>query len=910
MLQIVQKNLVLLFSTVNIPSNATLKANLMYTHGICKTSNSLTTLRMCLNHTQHYHSKPFLPQPSFIKNGMPHTNNNVQVLRVYNQLVSSCRQLGRDKIAKVRSTFTRKMNKGNLQPRRETLGKLVLMGSFLAPTMSFNNTSVEKKTPVIEITRKAKKTRSYLMELLLEIYEAFRLCLRALRLVTTFMPIFALYPMTFFGERSKELWWYLLLRGIEFSGPILIKLGQWASTRRDLFPDSCCRQFAKLQRSVKPHSWKYTKYMMKKSFGPDWRKIFVKFDNNRNPVGSGCVAQVYKVWMSAEAITDEEILTEILSEMEDDVSDSFEGMHVIGFRSLLGLDDGEEVKQKRIIEEWREKRDQMRREAEEKERRRAGIEKEEQNVDLHDVVLEKEKEEMSKVDPENGEKRVKNNETGMIKGNKEFVVESSVDESGKELVEINTGIMKENEQILDICASAVVNRKKQLDIVLDRDLEKKAEKIKEITSDNQLLEKFYKEDCKDTTSSFQSENDASGKSDVDVLTVTENLVAELVNTEEDQQRQADLEPDEEPFEDTTEHSLVEEWQEGVHDKSLPLEEAPPEDLDGLVPVAVKVLHPGIYSCFRRDLKIMKACASFISAIYPPLKWLSLPQCVQEFAEVMSYQIDLKLEAENLELFAENFADNPYVRFPRILRPYVTRKVLVETFEEGEQMIDFIGTTGEDKPAELKKRLAEIGVDALLKMVFVDNLVHGDLHPGNILVQNNSAKEEGSNAASGDVVKFMMVDVGCDTFVMHVEPDPNPLRICLLDCGVASRLKEKDLANFKAVFRQVVFGDGESVADLFLNNSEHCCKDPEAFKAEMTSLVNSAREDTIALSQIDVGVLLQQVLGILLRHQVRLESAFSAVVLAVFVLEGLGRTLDPNMDILERARPILVTGKVK
>ncbi|XP_063605074.1 uncharacterized aarF domain-containing protein kinase 2-like isoform X3 [Penaeus indicus] len=777
MFQIVQKNLVLLIPTVNIPSNALLKASLICNQSISKTSNSLTTLKMCLNHIQHYSSKSFLPPPSLIKSGVPYTNNNVQVLRVYNQLVSSCRQLGRDRIVKVRSAFTRNMNKGSLRPRRETLGKLVLMSSFLAPTMSFNNNNaqVEKKIPVIEITRKAKKNRSYLIQLFLEIYEAFRLCLRALRLVITFTPIFALYPMTFFGEESKDLWWYLLLRGIEFSGPILIKLGQWASTRRDLFPDSCCRQFAKLQRSVKPHSWKYTKYMMRKAFGPDWRKIFVKFDNNRNPVGSGCVAQVYKVWMSAEAITDEEILTEILSEMEDDVSDSFEGMHVIGFRSLFGLDDGEDVKQKRILEEWREKRDQMRREKEAQRR---------------------------------------------------------------------------------------------------------------------------------------AENDDSGKSDVDVLTVTENLAAELVNTEEDQQRQADLEPDEEPFEDITEHSLVEEWQEGGHDKSLPLEEGPPEDLDGLVPVAVKVLHPGIYSCFRRDLKIMKACASFISAIYPPLKWLSLPQCVQEFAEVMSCQIDLKLEAENMELFAENFADNPYVRFPRILQPYVTRKVLVETYEEGEQMIDFIGTTGEDKPAELKKRLAEIGVDALLKMVFVDNLVHGDLHPGNILVQNNSAKEEGSNAASGDVVKFMMVDVGCDTFVMHVEPDPNPLRICLLDCGVASRLKERDLANFKAVFRQVVFGDGESVADLFLNNSEHCCKDPEAFKAEMTSLVNSAREDTIALSQIDVGVLLQQVLKILLHHQVRLESAFSAVVLAVFVLEGLGRALDPNMDILERARPILVTGKVK
>lgn len=90
---------------------------------------------------------------------------------------------------------------------------------------------------------------------------------------------------------------YTCFSGIEFSGPILIKLGQWASTRRDLFPDSCCRQFAKLQRSVKPHSWKYTKYMMKKSFGPDWRKIFVKFDNNRNPVGSGCVAQVRIIFL-------------------------------------------------------------------------------------------------------------------------------------------------------------------------------------------------------------------------------------------------------------------------------------------------------------------------------------------------------------------------------------------------------------------------------------------------------------------------------------------------------------------------------------------------------------------------------------------------------------------------------------
>lgn len=95
---------------------------------------------------------------------------------------------------------------------------------------------------------------------------------------------------------------------------------------------------------------------------------------------------------------------------------------------------------------------------------------------------------------------------------------------------------------------------------------------------------------------------------------------------------------------------------------------------------------------------------------------------------------------------------------------------------------------------------------LFLQVFVDNLVHGDLHPGNMLVQNNSVGQEGADTRTGDVVRIIMVDVGCDTFVMDVQPDPNPLRICILDCGVVSKLSEKNLANIRAVFKQVVLGD--------------------------------------------------------------------------------------------------------
>lgn len=671
--------------------------------------------------------------------------------------------------------------------------RIALGSALFVPSTFFTNSEVKKgdeKIMPIEIPKETRKPKSTepLLRLLVDMYDFLRLFLRGLRLFITFAPLLTLYPMTYLGEKPADVWWGLVLRAIEFSGPIVIKLGQWASTRRDLFPESCCRQFARLHRRIQPHSWSFTVYRMRKAFGPNWRKVFVKFDNNRNPVGSGCVAQVYKVWMSQNAIADE-LLEEIISDMDDENDPILEGLEVQGFRKIFGFDDDLGDKpEEQSIEEWRQQR----------------------------------------------------NKQSLKEKEKDFLAKETEAESGRAL-------------------------------------------------------------------------------ELDVSSVTESLASEMINGDGFNPLIIDLENkevgggedktlDAEDAEAAlTEHSLLEVWEEADHDKSFPFEEAPPDDLDGLVPVALKVLHPSVFSCFRRDLRILRACACFITFVYPPLRWLSLPQCVDEFAEVMSGQINLKMEAENLERFSENFSDVTSVKFPRPLRPYVTQTVLVETYEDGEGMGEFIGSSGEDKPNDLRIHLAQIGVDALLKMVFLDNLVHGDLHPGNILVQNINLTEDGTTTGtSGDVSKLMLVDVGCDTFVMDVQPDPNPLRICILDCGVVARLKDHDLVNFKAVFKQVVLGDGESVANLFLENSEHNCKDPEGFKAEMTKVVENARQNTISLAQVDVGVLLQQVLGILLRHEVRLESAFSAIVLAVFVLEGLGRTLNPNMDILERARPMLVT----
>ncbi|XP_076383838.1 putative aarF domain-containing protein kinase 2 isoform X1 [Megalopta genalis] len=92
----------------------------------------------------------------------------------------------------------------------------------------------------------------------------------------------------------------ILLKSIEFLGPIFIKFGQWASTRKDLFPEDICGTLAQLQHAVSPHSWFYTKQLLKSIYGPNWNEIFVRFES-KVPIGSGCCAQVYKAWVDSNA---------------------------------------------------------------------------------------------------------------------------------------------------------------------------------------------------------------------------------------------------------------------------------------------------------------------------------------------------------------------------------------------------------------------------------------------------------------------------------------------------------------------------------------------------------------------------------------------------------------------------------
>src|ERR1700761_1843430 len=159
-------------------------------------------------------------------------------------------------------------------------------------------------------------------------------------------------------------------------------------------------------------------------------------------------------------------------------------------------------------------------------------------------------------------------------------------------------------------------------------------------------------------------------------------------------------------------------------KSSPARAPPPSSY-----VAVKVLHPGVDRTVQRDLRIMAFFAQLLNAI-PSIHWLSLPDEVATFGEMMKLQLDLRIEAANLARFRRNFATRTTAWFPFAYAEYSSRSVLVEEFANGVPLEDFLQNGG----GPFEKEIADEGLEAFLHMLLIDNFTHADLHPGNIMVR--------------------------------------------------------------------------------------------------------------------------------------------------------------------------------
>ena len=299
-------------------------------------------------------------------------------------------------------------------------------------------------------------------------------------------------------------------------------------------------------------------------------------------------------------------------------------------------------------------------------------------------------------------------------------------------------------------------------------------------------------------------------------------------------------------------------------------------------VAVKVIHPGVRDSIDADLRVIRSMVNFFTRVLP-FDPVSMTDSVEQFASLMHGQLDMRGEAENLRRFRKAFAGNKSITFPEPIEGWVKRDILVETFEEGPLVSDFLPLPPvQNKPkigsTSDRLALAKIGLEAVLRMVFEYNFVHADLHPGNVIVQGTP----GGNGRG--------------------------LNMCMIDAGITASLHATDRKNFIELFRAVVLNDGRHAGHLIMKRSLYGldgCLDPEGFEMSLAAVIDDAHKKGLSLGRLGVAELLTRVLGLCYSHRVRLDPTFTQLVLGIVVVDGLGRRLDPDIDILQACGPYVL-----
>jgi aarF domain-containing kinase len=357
-------------------------------------------------------------------------------------------------------------------------------------------------------------------------------------------------------------------------------------------------------------------------------------------------------------------------------------------------------------------------------------------------------------------------------------------------------------------------------------------------------------------------------------------------------------------------------------------------------VAIKVLHPRLYERLVADLQLARAFANILHQFVP---MLNLPQAVSNFGSMLLAQTDLRAEAANLQTFHENFGQEAFVRVPQPI--LVGETVLIEELmEDARPMTEYIAQhqyhnisrdssslsssssssqamTEQQNSPKIRKELAGPLLRAFLKMIFLDNFVHCDLHSGNILVQELSMDEmqrDASQASVWDRTSARLVEYWNGTDADYdIDHDHTKLRrrIVLLDAGIVVRLDANDLRNLRDLFKAVILNDGATAGTLMVERSRdpsRCIRVTEfADKVEaLVSEFHDNRRTGLTLGAVRIGNLLTRVLDLCHEHCVEIDPNMASIVVSTLVLEGLGRSLDPDLNLIDFAVPfVLGRGKM-
>ncbi len=280
-------------------------------------------------------------------------------------------------------------------------------------------------------------------------------------------------------------------------------------------------------------------------------------------------------------------------------------------------------------------------------------------------------------------------------------------------------------------------------------------------------------------------------------------------------------------------------------------------------VAVKVQRPDIKKTIEIDLEILMHLATLAEKHLEEVGAHNPTKIIKEFARTLERELDYSIEATHIERFNRQFINDSTVYVPHVYRDMSSKRILTMEYIDGIKATEIEDI--KEKGYDLKK-LARRGTDLVMKQIFVHGFFHADPHPGNVWVLPHNT-------------------------------------ICFLDYGMMGRITSREKDDFVNLAMQVVQQDEHKATNALLKILNY---EEEPNRSELERDVANFIEDNIhrSLKQVDAAKLMHQLLAIIRRYNLSLKPNYYLMLKALTGIEIVGKTWDPDFQVIERAEPFI------
>ncbi len=280
-------------------------------------------------------------------------------------------------------------------------------------------------------------------------------------------------------------------------------------------------------------------------------------------------------------------------------------------------------------------------------------------------------------------------------------------------------------------------------------------------------------------------------------------------------------------------------------------------------VAVKILRPGVEASFARELDLLAWMAEVVETLIPASRRLRMIDAVAVFADSVATELDLGMEAAAASELAGNFLDDETFSVPEVDWLRTGRRVLTVAWVEGVRPDDDAGleALGLD-PTEILRRSACI----FFNQVFRDGFFHADMHPGNVFITADGV-------------------------------------ISPVDFGIMGRLDAETRWFLADMLTGFLTRDYDLVADV---HARAGILPPHRSRQDFAQACRSVGEPILGrpLHEISLGKLLGQLFRVTDRFDMEIQPHLLLLQKTMVVAEGVGRSLNPNVNMWELARPLI------